>query len=97
MYQAMVTATFAQLLQRYDWDLTRIPKSDAAVAEPLIEFSRKHMIRLEPVFPGVHDPELIRYCTVSLLKKLSAADLRQLQSCAVFESFYQKPADELPM
>jgi hypothetical protein len=97
MYQAILTAAFAHLLQQYDWDLSRIPKNEAALAEPLIEFSRKHMISLEPVFPGISDPELFRYCTVSLLKKLSPKDLSRLQSCTVFESFYQKPADELPM
>jgi hypothetical protein len=97
MYQAIVTEAFAELLQRHDGDLTAIPEQASSDLQPLVKLLKNEMVNFQPVFPGSSDPEMKRHYKVSLSSALSPADIQQLQANPAFESFYEKPADELPM
>lgn len=97
MYHAIFTEAFAELLQRYNGDFTKVPVQQAPYIRPLVEMIQQGIITLEPVFPGVSDPQMTRFYKVSLPKELSPAAKQQLQSNPAFESFYEKPDDELPM
>lgn len=97
MYQAIITEAFAELLQRYKGDFTKVPVQEAPYIKPLVDLIHKGAVSLEPVFPGVTDPQMNRFYKVSLPKELSPAEQQQLRSNPAFEGFYEKPADELPL
>ena len=96
MYQAIITETFRQLLQHQQGSLES-HRAAGTVADPLLDLIQQGIVHLEPVFPGSTDAQLRRHYKVSLSHQLSPAEIEQVRSNPAFESFYEKPADELPM
>lgn len=97
MYQAIISEDFSQLLQRFNGDLSKVPARKSLGAYPMIQLLKKKKIKLEPIFPGIKDSDMARHYTVSFPIQPTAEEIEQMQQSPAFESFYEKPTDELPM
>ncbi len=73
----------------------RLPVS--GTAEELVRIANEFGVTVEPVHPGVQDPQLASYFTVRVPDGPTAERvIQRLRQSDRVEAAYVKPADELP-
>ncbi len=96
IYQVTLSSSTLSIIERYG-SLEKAPKTKFKNYKKLIDLIKKKKVILSPLFPGTSDSEMKKYFSLVFDEKILNEVIDVLSEDNIFESYYMKPSEDIPI